>query len=437
MKAILLGLWLLPVASAALPPPNLPEPLTLDAALAFINDYDNALIKQQKSNQQYAKAEHELAQASDDLDIYLSSRLRWVDPPGLSADQSHDDFTMRLFVDKPLLDFGRTQAASQATEKALAAAQLQLIAVQQQQRLQVMENFFNVLLADLQYRVSNEAMAVAFIHFDRAKDRHQQGQRSDLQLAQAQAAYQEVLQKRGRHERQQRLTRVRLAQSLGVPEQVPSELTEPDLKQNQQILPDIEMLTQQALDANPELNMLREQIIAAQYRVDAERAEKNPLLLGRMEANYWGRKLGSRDPFRIGFELEVPIYPGNRVNANIAKAQAERYQQESKLQTQMLAVREAVLNTWLQLQNLNGQRTSVEARLLWREMALDEARTLYDMEVNSDLGNSLVKQTEAELFAKRTEYDIALQWAKLDALLGKTPGEKKQTPDESAIQENP
>ena len=53
------------------------------------------------------------------------------------------------------------------------------------QKLEIMERFLDVMLADLSYARYNEAMAVAYIQYDRANVRRELGQFSELRVAEA------------------------------------------------------------------------------------------------------------------------------------------------------------------------------------------------------------------------------------------------------------
>ena len=55
-----------------------------------------------------------------------------------------------------------------------------------------MQAFFNVILADYQYRVQNEAMAVAYVTLDKAKDRHALQQISDVNYLKLQNDYEKI-----------------------------------------------------------------------------------------------------------------------------------------------------------------------------------------------------------------------------------------------------
>jgi len=125
--------------------------------------------------------------------------------------------------------------------------------------------------------------------------------------------------------------------------------------------------------------------------------------------------------------LKVPLYQGGKVAAYIAQAQAELDHLQAELAKEQMVIRQAVLETWMELQTLIAQREEVGAISNWREMQLDRNRTLYELEFSTDFGDALVNLSDVELFKSKTEYAIALQWATLDALVGnEILGNKKQ-----------
>jgi hypothetical protein len=97
------------------------------------------------------------------------------------------------------------------------------------QRLEILQRFLDVLLADQSFSRYSEAMAVAYIQFDRASVRRELGQVSDLRVAELNATYQDVRQRRAGSEAAQRLTRALLAQAMDQPDALPRELTAPRL----------------------------------------------------------------------------------------------------------------------------------------------------------------------------------------------------------------
>jgi len=97
------------------------------------------------------------------------------------------------------------------------------------QRLAIMERFFDALLADLSYARYSEAMAVAYIQFDRAGARWDLGQYSELGVLELEAVYQDVRQRQASSVALQRLTRSLLAQAIDRPLSLPRDLGPPQL----------------------------------------------------------------------------------------------------------------------------------------------------------------------------------------------------------------
>ncbi len=88
----------------------------------------------------------------------------------------------------------------------------------------IIQRYLDVLLADLSYASWNEAMAVAYVQFDRAGNRAELGQVSELQVAELEREFLQVLRKRVASEAGQRLTRSLLAQAIGHPRDLPRDL---------------------------------------------------------------------------------------------------------------------------------------------------------------------------------------------------------------------
>jgi len=54
----------------------------------------------------------------------------------------------------------------------------------------------------------------------------------------------------------------------------------------------------------------------------------------------------------------------------------------------------------------------------YRDLNLDRSRALYEMEVSTDLGDSMVQITEAEYLSAQADYKMAEAWTRLDILTG-------------------
>lgn len=395
----------------------LPDPLTLEHALSLADAPHPDLLDAQ-ARLDLAEAARMAVDAQTGINVGIEARAQWVDPSDVNGDQSNNDSSAAFFMHKRLYDFGRTSARRSAAESEIKGRELLYLDAQQRRRIAIMEDFFNVLLADLEYVRDNEAMAVAYVDLDKIRDRHELKQVSDIVLLQAESDYQQTRRRAAESRLRQQTSRARLAETLGRPGELPARLVEPDLAVNNRELPPLEQLTADALANNPVLLALRAQLQAAQERLQAARAEQRPTLSGEFRAAQYERDLSGRDDVRIGLVLEVPLYQGGAVQAGIAAAQADLRSVQAQLARAEIDLRQSVLEAWQRLNVLRVQRDEAQVLSAYRDLYLDRSRALYEMEVTADLGDAMVRTSEARLRMAQTEYDLALTWARLDALVG-------------------
>ena len=164
------------------------------------------------------------------------------------------------------------------------------------------------------------------------------------------------------------------------------------------------------------MTILRAQVEAARGRVASARAEYLPVLSAEAETAVYSRDLSSNDRWRAGLVLDVPLYQGARVSAQVSKQRAALNGQEAGLEDRRREVQQAVLETWLELESLLIQKQARDAQAKFRELYLDRARAVYEMELRSDLGDAMVELTNSNLQTARNHYQIVLAWARLKAL---------------------
>jgi outer membrane protein TolC len=418
------GLWwrsaaaslLLPLATSLVAGP-LPEPLSLEDALGLA-DSDYPVLALSRARLAQLQAEEERTAALDEVDIGATLEARVIEPPSTSDNQSNNDSRATLFVRKRLYDFGHTSALEAAAATSAAAGQLQVESELMRHRLAIMQAFFDVLLADLEFARDNEAMAVAYVQADRDRDRNELGQLSDIDLLEQESIYQEYRMRRNRSQARQRSTRAFLALLLDRPDELPSRLLQPDLSANRQPLPEYQELVAATLAANPRVLSLRSDLEAARLQVQAQRTGKRPVLSGSLQAEANERNVGSRSPLAAELRLEIPLYDSNRVNAEVAVAQADAYRLTAELRQLEYELRQRVLEIWLDIQTLLAQQQQVEIFTRSRTLNFDRAQAEYELELKTDFGDAMVGQSESALLHAQTEFELALNWARLAALTG-------------------
>jgi len=396
---------------------SFPETITLDYALqrAESNHPD---IQQAQAALALAESEQLDAQALTGTNVSIQARLRYIEPVTSAVDTTRNDSGISFLVDKNLYDFGRSDSASRAAEFAISGEKFSLASTRNLRRLEIMRRYFDVMLADMAFLRDNEDMATAFVALDKARDRRDVGQLSDVDVLALESAYQQVRIRRYRSDNQQRSTRSALAIAMNQPGKLPETLVEPSLPSLNRELPEFEDIIKVVNKKNPVLAAARSQLQAAQSRVKAARSEGGPILSGELAINENNRSIGSREQARVGLVLNVPLSRGGRTRALIAKQQAELHSKRAILAQQKNRLEQEVLDTWLEISNLKAQKQQAVALLDYRELYLDQRRALYELETQTDLGDAMVQISEAQRFLKQTEFDIAYRWAQLDALMG-------------------
>lgn len=210
----LLILWLAGDAALA-EQEGLPEPLGLDQALGYASEHPRAEIVSGTS-QRYPRRQP-------------------------------------LYLDCHALAFSSTEGMDDRRNRTGES----LMAPVDVQRLEIMERFFDTLLADLSYARYNEAMAVAYVQFDRAGARRDLGQYSELSVLELEAVFQDIRQRQVSSVALQRLTRSLLALALGRPSTMPRDLSPPQLPELPDGLPDLDQVVGAALEGDRWLADLR------------------------------------------------------------------------------------------------------------------------------------------------------------------------------------
>ena len=385
--------------------PPLPEPLTLQAALAAVPaDHPELLLA--AAERDLARAEQEAADALTGLRASAFAEGRIIEPSSLAPESSRNDSRATVLASKRLYDFGRSRSTRVAAEADYSGSRLDYRDTAYHHRLAVIARYLDVLLADLAYMVENEAMAIVFVRLDEMRDRHELGQVSDVELLEQETRYQETRIRRYRAEADQRTTRTRLARALGRPDHPPGDLVPPPLTGLEQELPALPALQTTALEHNPAVRAARAEVEAGLERLEAARAGRRPVLTGEVEAGRYVRDFGSRDEWRASVILEVPLLTGGTVKADVAHARGELKRARAELARRRFALQERLHELYEQIQVLQAQRDEAWTRQDYRDLYLDRSRALYEMEVETDLGDAMVESTRARLLAAEVEYQL-------------------------------
>jgi outer membrane protein TolC len=394
------------------------KPLTLEAALASV-EAAHPDLQLAQAERDMAVADRDIAAARTDSSLFFEGILR---SGSVSATPNNfaQDNSVRLTARKTLYDFGRSRAAEQAGLSELNAREADLLTARERRRLEVMSRFFEVLIADMQYTADNELMAVVYVGFDQGKDNFAAGKVSSVELAGLETHYQDVLVKRTVSAQRQRITRALLANALNRPGDLPGDLADPRLEGNNRVLPEYDALIAVLLANNPRLLAQQEMLAASRQRLQSMRAEKGPTLDAELQAADFSRSAVTRDNLSAGLILSWPLYQGNRADSRVAREYAQFNKVQAGSDKLRMELTQALLETYLDIVQLQGSgRSAALKQVEHRDLVLERSRGLYEMELKSNLGTSMTDTVEANLRVRRNEYLLALDFARLEAMLGR------------------
>jgi len=391
------------------------EPLTLDEALATVSAAhpDRRVAESELA---LSRADREQAASRQDFSLFLDGSLRNGRRP--DGDWKPDNVG-RIVARKPLLDFGRSNQAIAAADQEIAARQAALMNVENLRRIDIMARYFDVLLADMQYAADNEFMAVAYVSWDNASDRLEVGQISQPELLRLEADYQDIRERRNASLQRMRSTRQKLAHAILRPDELPAELVVPALKDNARPVPAYDALLAWIMKKNPRVLALQAQVAAADARLAAVRAERNPTLDAEVIGGGYSRESTTRDELSAGLVFNIPLYQGRRVDARVASVLAQKERSAAELDKLKLDLADTLLATLQEIEWLRGSsRAAADKQIEYRDWALERARAEYELELKTNLGASMAETQMAQLRRKQVEYRLALALARLEALSG-------------------
>jgi len=396
---------------------SLPDPLNLQYALSLAEDEQHADIITARSQQELALSEIDQAESNLALRADLELEAAFSESSLQLIDRDRDDHSAILKITKPLYDFGRTDNNLVAAEAELKATKNTMKSVYDRRRIEIARRFFSVILSDLKYAWDTEATVTAYVYNDSVKDRHALGEVSDVELLKANHEHQILFQKRAVTESQQRNTRAMLAEVLNMPGMLSSNLKMPHLEYHKKALPEYNVLLDRMMQKNTQISLQKARVEAAHKRLQAARYQMRPELSAEVEVAEYSRDTLSKDQWRAALNLSIPLLEHAGVKAETSRQRSSWLKQRAMLLNTQSQLRQRLYELWQNIQLLKSERKQLMHSMDYRELELDRSRTLYELEVETDLGDAMRAISEMRYLQAKTDFKLALAWMELLMLL--------------------
>ncbi|MFZ9038946.1 MAG: TolC family protein [Gammaproteobacteria bacterium] len=396
----------------------LPEPLTLDAALDTAANPSHYKLLQVEQELESIRAELGIKQGEYGFSLDLQGRLREIGTSDFALPGDDDgDNAASLILSKPLYNFGLQNSHENYLALQLRALEQQKRLMIERRRLEIMGKYFAVLNADNNFISENEALAVAFNRYENAAEEQELGLVAEIEVLRLQTEFELVRQRRTLAVQQQRLTRTILAEAMGYPDQLSSDLEIPTIDTQRPLPEDLTAIVQRTLTHSLEARLAHANTLAAQAAIAIAESTDNPSLDLELEVSTYERESRLRDDWRASLYLDIPLYSGSSTGkVNLAQAQhrlalANQQQLQSHLRLE-------VLELWQKIQQL---RLEIEGKTIeqdYRDRYLDRSRAEYELEFKTDLGDSMVLYSRSNSQRLQSLYAYELAYQRLLALVG-------------------
>ena len=396
----------------------LPSPLTLSQALSFANAGQPELAIAD-ANLASAMSRKDRVEADNSVDAYIELAPYMAIPsPQINDDFTNDSYA-RFSITKKLYDFGYSNSLEDSAEAAIQSQQLNAYEARNRNYLKIMRLFFNVIIADMHFAAVNEKMATLYVQYDKLRDAHSLGMVSDVVLSQAESNYRDVADQRKQSEIQQYASRQQLAIALNRPDDLPGDVIKPELPELDKAVPELSDLLNTALKNNLTLASLQHDIKSATAALNAVKQEYGPTLSAGLELNHYERRLPGRNSASVGVSLKIPLLDGYRSQADTSRLAAAVSASQARYEQAKQGLRQQLVDLINRLEILKYKRDTDQVRLNSRALTLEKNRAVYEMEIQTTLGDSMAKYTEAEWLSVKNDFEIAITWAQIDMLMGK------------------
>ncbi len=412
MKSLLIAWLFLSFSTQAL---ELPNPLTLRHTLALATK-QNLEQKQLHINIELDKIELKSYQDSYKTTVDLDLQLARRDNEKLgSTDYSHAFIKINKVLYDQNVEINQNAAKSTVKNTEFALQQLKI-----DKTTQVMQAFFNIILADMRHETVLERLAISAIRANRIQDNFDVEDASEVELLEKRTLTQLDVVKRIEAEAAQITTRAKLAQLLNIAyKNRPDDLVKPDLTYFfKKELAGFEIWQEKIQLSNLELGELRRVLANLKQQRNLEKNNKEIVISSNIklgEQSYDSSKNGN---WRTGISFVMPFGQSQSQKNKTSKLLTKIKQQQLRIEQRTQALNQQALSLWLKLKTLKQRHQALTTELDYRDLYLELARANYEMEIKSDIGSAMSNLTDTEWKLTKNEFDFVIVFIQLQQLAG-------------------
>ncbi len=392
-------------------------------ALSFAFPQEVLLLTPKKAVEIALKKSREIERIRKEIlsleDVYRAERWERFSP---KIDLFVDKEGLNLFGQILLLDFGNRLARIRSAKISTDIKKELLKEFERQVKIRVVRLFMDIALAEKLAEVRREEMAVAYVRFDRERERLEEGLSDRVRVAKWESTYRRFRAGLMSAQRRYNETLYELKRLLGIEVEKPVEVSLDELlsfEVPENVTIDTDYLLKR-ISGNYLLRVKKLEIAYFESRAKEQRRIFYPELYGYLEVK---NRYESMDRFRTegNVVLRIPLFDGRasfyreRSFLDLKRAvEVERRDIEQKLKRDVLSAP----YVW---EELYAKYQDAIAFDNWAQENLDLSRSNYELELAFDLGYAMSTKTEAERRVMEAKFNIILFLMRLYDLIGEDP----------------
>jgi len=332
-------------------------------------------------------------------------------------------FGTGLTLSQMVYDFGRTgDLVESARLRAQAQAQ-STTATKDDLILLVRRSYFTVLRAGALVKVAEQTVSTRQVLLDQVRTMAKNRLKSELDVRFASVNLADAKLLLSTQQNQMQAAKADLVSAMGIPTPRSLELEEAPLPAD--MSSDLGQYVRQAMQARPELRLLRLQHNAAQRFAKAEKKLMYPtfgMLATAGVAPAADQQVANRYG-GVGLNMNIPIFNGWQFRARRNEAEFQALAAEQRTRDLANRIERDVRVAWLGVQNAIERRGLTAQLLEQARLALELAQGRYDLGLGSivELSQAQLNLTTAQIAETNARYDYQLQRSVLDYQAGMIP----------------
>lgn len=329
-----------------------------------------------------------------------------------------DDTAWAITARQKIYDFGKTTSAVDRKTFEKNGAERRLARGFQVLRHDVAAKYYEYLLSVQAVDVLMQTNAIAYVEYDKAREKNEVG----LVAARIVSALYSVSRaeklKLERAKKEMEIKLAALQELIGAPIGEYFEVETPPEEFPRLALLEEADIFKTAINSRPETKELNDRIAALRAEIDEAKSSAYPSIEGVAEVGDSDRQLPSRNKWEVGIRAKMDIFDGftrkSREEELTARAAAVMFEKETFERKIRMEIKSALTELSLADVKIDLARAALTAA----QDNLDFARTQYELNLLTELGDALSRYAEARMEWLRANYGLRMDVERLNLAAG-------------------